>query len=62
MIDDNTAAILDPILADGTKQMVIAINKQYPGPTLEVPVNAHVTVKVCNYIINFTTCTQLKYY
>ena len=50
MIEDEPIDLneVKPVLADGSKQTIITINKQYPGPTLEVPFGAEVTVKVIN--------------
>ena len=47
MIKDDSIDLnkVEPVLADGSKEMIITINKQYPGPTLEVPFGAEVTVK-----------------
>lgn len=47
MIKDESIDLnkVEPVLADGSKEMIITINKQYPGPTLEVPFGAEVTVK-----------------
>ena len=48
MIKDESIDLneVKPVLADGSKETIITINKQYPGPTLEVPFGAEVTVKV----------------